>query len=116
MSESLIRARLISWLVADYLNYAKNPIASRAKFLENEFNKMSIARLQILVDKTPTNKRRENVYDMANYLIEFEHDDFYYSQEEPCENHIYYKAYEYINGELEAKEMLAEAIKEWKDA
>lgn len=115
MSESLQRARLISWLVSDYLTNAKRPIASRAEYLRLSFQRMTTERLQYLVDQTPTMRQRDNVMQMVNYLLKFEHDDFYYSQEQPSDYHIYYKAYEFVNGETEAKEMLSEAIKEWKN-
>jgi len=109
MNVSLIRARSISWLIADYLHNAKNPTASRAKYLESQFEKLSLERLQRLVDKTPTSDERSTAYEMANYLIEFERDDFYFYCDEPSADHIYYKAFKFLNGTLEATNEIHQA-------
>lgn len=47
--------------------------------------------------------------EIARYILEFEEDDFkYYCDQEKRTNHIYLKAYRYLNGDNEAQEMLKE--------
>ena len=53
--------------------------------------------------------------ELANYILEFEHDDFYWHGDEPCLNHMYYKAYLWLNGEREANKMLTQAIEDFKN-
>lgn len=47
--------------------------------------------------------------EMANYLIEFERDDFYFYCDEPSVDHIYYKAFKFLNGTLDATEEINKA-------
>lgn len=59
------------------------------------------------------NKRnRDLANEIADYILEFEHDDFYYYCDMPSKNHVYYKAYLLINGDELANEMLQQAIKD----
>lgn len=55
-------------------------------------------------------RHRDLGLEIANYILEFEQDDFYYYCDMPSKNHVYYKAYLFINGDQLANQMLKEAI------
>lgn len=59
---------------------------------------------------TKTNKALAD--EMARYILEFEEDDFkYYCEPEERLTHIFLVAYQYINGQSEAWELLEELKK-----